>query len=61
MGSGKSPGGQEQPQKWGEEGTPVRTTARLSLGQAFSLGELGEQCLALGLALQKTSLCVTQG
>lgn len=58
MGSGKSPGGQKQPQGVrGEEGTPVRTAARLSLGQACrqasSPGKLGEQCQALGWALQK--------
>ena len=40
MGSGKSPGGREQPQKSGEEGTPVQTAARPSLGQAHLPGLL---------------------
>ena len=53
-GTGATPGGR------GEEGTPVRTAAHLSLGQACcqasSPGKLGEQCQALGWALKNVSL-----
>lgn len=71
MVSGKSPGGWEQPQGFsGEEGTPVWTAARLSLGQTcrqascrsgLLLRGAGRAVPGSGVGAAKTSVRSAQG